>query len=56
MPPLPLQSCDSWMFVKENPDKNKKKQTGVLLTTAIFHGKSAISAIPGNPDKNCILN
>ena len=21
--PLPLQSCDSWMFVKENPDKKK---------------------------------
>ena len=23
-PPLPLQSCDSWMFVKENPDRKKK--------------------------------
>ena len=22
-PPLPLQSCDSWMFVKENPDRKK---------------------------------
>ena len=22
-PPLPLQSCDSWMFVKENPDGKK---------------------------------
>ena len=21
--PLPLQSCDSWMFVKENPDRKK---------------------------------
>ena len=25
-PPLPLQSCDSWMFVKENPDRKKKWQ------------------------------
>ena len=23
--PLPLQSCDSWMFVKENPDRKKKQ-------------------------------
>ena len=21
---LPLQSCDSWIFVKENPDRKKK--------------------------------
>ena len=24
MSPLPLQSCDSWMFVKEKPDRKKK--------------------------------
>ena len=24
--PLLLQSCDSWMFVKENPDRKKKKK------------------------------
>ena len=23
-PPLPLQSCDSWMFEQENPDRKKK--------------------------------
>ena len=25
--PLPLQSCDWWMFVKENPDRKKKDKT-----------------------------
>ena len=23
MPPLPLETCDPWMVVKENPDKKK---------------------------------
>ena len=32
MASLPLQSCDSWMFVKEKPDrKKKKKKTGMIL-------------------------
>ena len=29
--PLPLQSCDSWMFVKENPDRKKKLFSQLLL-------------------------
>ena len=23
---LPLESCDSWIFVKENPDRKKKEK------------------------------
>ena len=30
-PPLPLQSCDSWMFVKQNPDRKKKLSKIELL-------------------------
>ena len=32
--PLPLQSCDSWMFVKENPDRKKKKTSLTLRITS----------------------
>lgn len=30
--PLPLQSCHSWMFVKDNPERRKKSSFGAKLT------------------------
>ena len=33
--PLPLQSCDSWMVVKGNPDR-KKNLIGIMETWYIF--------------------
>ena len=36
-PPLPLQSSDSWMVVKENQDRQKKKKSSwKLVSTKLF--------------------
>ena len=36
--PLPLLSRESWMFVKENPDRKKKNSSGQTFVLLVFTG------------------